>query len=324
MGAGAGPDGTPYTENRATLHLHGGNTPWISDGTPHQWTVPAGETGTNFKKGVSARNVPDMWFTAAGIPIPSCNGSVTCKVTGATNDPGPGKLTFFYTNQQSGRLMFYHDHAYGITRLNVYAGEAAGYLLADPAEEDVLFAATVPGTIGTHPTTSITFVPLIIQDKTFVPDDGAAGDTLAATDPTWDLAHYGGKGNLWFPHVYTPNQNPADPGGANAFGRWDYGPWFWPVQNPGTFVPQGQPKFCTSAAYPGLTLTCPGTPNPSGTPEGFMDTAVVNGTAYPTVTLDSAAYRFQILNAGNDRALNLQLYVAEPLSVAVVTRRQRL
>ena len=34
--------------------------------------------------------------------------------------------------------MFYHDHAYGITRLNVYAGEAAGYLLYDPAEEDAL------------------------------------------------------------------------------------------------------------------------------------------------------------------------------------------
>ena len=51
MGAGAGPDGTPYSENRATLHLHGGNTPWISDGTPHQWTVPAGETGTNYQEG---------------------------------------------------------------------------------------------------------------------------------------------------------------------------------------------------------------------------------------------------------------------------------
>jgi FtsP/CotA-like multicopper oxidase with cupredoxin domain len=45
MGAGIGPDNiTPYTQSRATLHLHGGATPWISDGTPHQWTVPAGET----------------------------------------------------------------------------------------------------------------------------------------------------------------------------------------------------------------------------------------------------------------------------------------
>ena len=45
MGAGMGPDGaTNYTQNRATLHLHGGATPWISDGTPHQWTTPVGDT----------------------------------------------------------------------------------------------------------------------------------------------------------------------------------------------------------------------------------------------------------------------------------------
>ena len=42
----------------------------------------------------------------------------------ATDD---GCSTFFYTNQQSARMMFYHDHSWGITRLNVYAGEAAGY-----------------------------------------------------------------------------------------------------------------------------------------------------------------------------------------------------
>ena len=47
-------------------------------------------------------------------------------------------MTFYYTNQQSNRLMFYHDHALGITRLNVYAGEAAGYLIVDPYEEDLI------------------------------------------------------------------------------------------------------------------------------------------------------------------------------------------
>ena len=39
----------------------------------------------------------------------------------------------FYTNEQSARLLFYHDHSWGITRLNVYAGEAAGYLITDQA-----------------------------------------------------------------------------------------------------------------------------------------------------------------------------------------------
>ena len=62
MGAGMGPLGAAggnYTQNRANLHLHGGLTPWISDGTPHQWITPAGDS-TPYKKGVSFQNVPDM------------------------------------------------------------------------------------------------------------------------------------------------------------------------------------------------------------------------------------------------------------------------
>jgi FtsP/CotA-like multicopper oxidase with cupredoxin domain len=41
-----------------------------------------------------------------------------------------------------------------------------------------------------------------------------------------------------------------------------------------------------------------------------MDTPIVNGTAYPYLEVEPKAYRFRILNAGNDRFLNLQLYVA--------------
>ena len=52
---------------------------------------------------------------------------------------------YYYTNQQSGRLMFYHDHAYGITRLNVYVGEAAGYLLVDPTEDDLDLGTNLSG-----------------------------------------------------------------------------------------------------------------------------------------------------------------------------------
>ncbi len=316
----AGQPGEMYAENRATLHLHGGNTPWISDGTPHQWTTPAGEL-TSYHKGVSTSYVPDMWFDANGNLLPAssgCQGFTTCAVAGASNDPGLGSMSFFWTNQQTGRLLFYHDHAYGITRLNVYAGEAAGYLITDPVQEDALAAAGLPGTLGT--TADLAHViPLVIQDKTFVPDDGLPGGQLAGTDPTWDVAAYGGKGSLWFPHVYTPNQNPADVMGANAYGRWDYGPWFWPPQNTKDFV--GKPYQCTSAAYPAgpafPPLMCPGIPNPSGTPEGFLDTPVINGTAYPSLTVDPTAYRFHILTAGNDRTLNLGLYVADPLSVAV-------
>ncbi len=321
MGAGAGPDGTPYTENRADLHLHGGNSPWISDGTPNQWTAPFGET-TNYPKGVTVGYVPDMWFDASGNALAACSQQITCTVPGASTNPGNGSLTYYWTNQQGGRLMFYHDHSDGTTRLNVYAGEAAGYLLNAPAEENLLADATVPGAIGdgstvTHTADLAHVIPLVIQDRGFVPDAGQ----LAAQDPTWDTVQYGAKGNLWFPHVYTPNQNPADLTGANAFGRWDYGPWFWPPQDPTTLV--SQPYECSSAFYPDPTaiafppLVCPGIPNPSGVPEGFMDTPLVNGTAFPSVSVDPAAYRFRILSAGNDRTWNLGLYVADPLRIAL-------
>ena len=61
MGAGLGPDGTDYyTQNRAVVHLHGGATPWISDGTPHQWITPANETGTPTRR-VTASRMSRTW-----------------------------------------------------------------------------------------------------------------------------------------------------------------------------------------------------------------------------------------------------------------------
>ncbi len=192
--------------------------------------------------------------------------------------------------------MFYHDHAYGITRLNVYAGEAAGYIVQDSAEKGLADSAVIPADQ----------VPLIIQDKTFVPDDAQ----LTAEDPTWDKAKYGGKGNLWFPHVYMPNQNPGDTMGANAMGRWDYGPWFWPPFTGLTNGPADNPYYDPVNA-PWEPPKIPGTPNPSIVPEGFMDTPLVNGTAYPYMQVGPKAYRFRILNASNDRSINLQLYFAK-------------
>ena len=54
----------------------------------------------------------------------------------------------------------------------------------------------------------------------------------------------------------------------------------------------------------------PGIPNPSMPGESFMDTPLVNGTAYPYLDVEPKAYRFRILNAADDRFFNLQLYVA--------------
>jgi len=273
MGTNTGPLGGTefYTQNRTAIHLHGGLTPWISDGTANQWFTPAGET-TSYPTGASLQSVPDMAAPAAG------------------------ENTYFYPNEQSARLMWYHDHAMGITRLNAYAGMAAGYLLIDPVETNLITTGVLPNNGGGVYNYGI---PLIIQDKSFVPPAAQ----LAATDPTWNWGPYGG---LWFPHVYMPAQNPNDPTGVNQFGRWDYGPWAWP---PFTMVANGPVE-----SAPGSGIMIPGTPNPSNVPESFMDTPVVNGCAYPTVTVARQAYRFRILNGANDRFWNLSLFKADPLN----------
>ena len=226
MGAGMGTQGmntspVNYTQNRATLHLHGGATPWISDGTPYQWITPADEY-TSYPEGVSVYNVPDM----------------------PDSGPRDGSQTFYYTNQQSARLMFYHDHSHGITRLNVYAGEAAGYLLTDPQEQDMIAGTDVTGYQYRYSccrsASRIIGIPLVIQDKTWVD-----ANTIVAQDPTWNWGTDPGAprtGDLWYPHVYMTAQNPYDITGVNAYGRWHYGPWFFPPTNI-PFGPVANPWF---------------------------------------------------------------------------------
>ena len=328
-GSGIGPAlpgvaGDKYTQNRATIHLHGNNTVWISDGNTHQWITPASET-TPYPAGVSARNVPDMGTACdANLAAPGLPGD-------AANQKSSGCMTFFYTNAQSARLQFYHDHAHGITRLNVYAGEAAGYVVTDAVEQDMINGTNVsgvnPGLLKVLPDIGI---PLVIQDKTWVD-----ATTIYAQDPTWAWGSgpvttppTAVTGDFWYPHVYMTVTNPWDVTGTNAFGRWFYGPWFnpptpvcvnggpvgcievGPVPNPYhqadcDLLPPG--PGCTAPWEPPMN---PGVPNPSIPGESFLDTPIVNGTAYPVLHVPAGPVRFRILNAANDRAQNLQLYVA--------------
>ena len=52
--------------------------------------------------------------------------------------------------------------------------------------------------------------------------------------------------------------------------------------------------------------------------EAFNDTPLVNGTAYPVLTVDPKSYRFRILNAANDRFFNLSIYKADPAAATEV------
>jgi len=343
MGAGEGPNGGFYSTNRSTIHLHGGVTPWISDGTMDQWVSPA-SSQEQYPAGVSTRYVPDMWYTKSGAPINACYGYIYCytsktstglyvggdtkavptnfqadapsALTYPSTNPGNGRMTFYYTNQQTARLMFYHDHTDGITRLNVYSGLVAGFLLHDTQEGNVMVAAGIRALAAPNVVNTAQEKVIVIQDKTFVP----APSQLKLQDPTWNTAAWGGYGNMWFPHVYEPNQNPAlnpsnstSPGAAPT-GRWDYGPWFWPAVTTEMFGPVSNPLYtgvCKTMVPSCENITNPGTPNVSQTPEAFNDSMTVNGVSYPIMHAAQKVYRLQILNGSDDRSLNLSIYYAK-------------
>ena len=44
---------------------------------------------------------------------------------------------YYYPNYESGRSMWYHDHAQGHTSINAYYGQAGGYIIHDPEEDSL-------------------------------------------------------------------------------------------------------------------------------------------------------------------------------------------
>ncbi len=175
--------------------------------------------------------------------------------------------------------MFYHDHAWGITRLNVYAGEAAGYLITDPTEQKLFGPSGTYADMGEG-------IPLVIQDRTFVP----SAAQLAEQDPTWDASRWGGMGNLWYHHVYMPAQNPGDPSGMSAYGRWMYGPWFWPPATPvhGPIANPYYDKDPRPTSRPIWPSPATSTTRPPGSTrsEPFCEPALIPGTPNISVGME--------------------------------------
>ena len=88
-------------------HVHGGHTESASDGLPDNWYTPNfARKGPGFIKG----------------------------------DIEP----YYYQNDQEAATIWYHDHALGVTRLNVYAGMAGYYLITDNNETDLQTANKIP------------------------------------------------------------------------------------------------------------------------------------------------------------------------------------
>ncbi len=155
----------PQTPIPLVPHLHGGETPSVSDGGPEQW------------------------FTNTGIHGPDYESVVP----GLTN-----AATYYYPNEQEPATLWYHDHALGLTRINVMSGLAGFYLLRDPT----------PGGFDEYMTTNFVYgtneIPLAIQDRSFNTDGTFWFDSVGVnpTDhPYWVPEFFGNtimvNGKVW-------------------------------------------------------------------------------------------------------------------------------
>jgi spore coat protein A len=224
--------------NRITTHLHGGSTPWFSDGTPFQWYTPHGQRGASFL------NVPGT-------------------------SPPHDSATYYYPNDLGARMIWYHDHAMGLTRTNVYSGIASAFIVTDEFEARLIKAGTLPD-LGT---------PLVIQDKGFLPRN------IKRTHPSWKWAHPGG---LFYPSTYAipPIPDLGAVPNTSGTGKYAYGHLATPPMN-----------------VPAMPL-----PKVSVVPEAFLDTPLVNGGVYPVHNVTDKRVRFRILNASNARFWHLNLF----------------
>ncbi len=101
----------------------------------------------------------------------------------ATSLPGDPAEAYHYPNNQQAGFSWFHDHALGITRLNVYMGLAGLYLIRDAVED----ALNIPR--GQYE------IPLAIQDRKFNPDgtlkypsmwmDHVFGDKVMVNGKVW-------------------------------------------------------------------------------------------------------------------------------------------
>jgi spore coat protein A len=85
-----------------------------------------------------------------------------------------------YPNDQPASTLWYHDHAIGITRLNVYSGLAGFYLIRDPEEDSLNLPRGVYE------------IPLMIQDRSFSADGSLLYPPAPnGTHPVWMQEFFG-------------------------------------------------------------------------------------------------------------------------------------
>jgi FtsP/CotA-like multicopper oxidase with cupredoxin domain len=245
---GHGTDQSPYAGPVPIVtHVHGAHVPDWADGYAEAWFLPA------------ASNIPSGYARV---------GSWYRKFRDKSGlDWDPGSATFEYPNDQRASTLWYHDHALGMTRANVYAGPAGFFLLRGGPGDRVLdsrtgSAAVLPGpapALDDAPGTEYFEIPIAIQDRSFNDD-----------------------GSLFYP----PNRA--------FFEGLD-------VDDTGAAPPVLAIPFAPSPACEGAPSDVP----PIWNPEFFGTTIVVNGRTWPYLDVARRRYRLRFLNGCQARFLIL-------------------
>jgi FtsP/CotA-like multicopper oxidase with cupredoxin domain len=191
-------------------HVHGAvGVGDESDGYAEAWYLPA---ANNIPAGFAAQGTWYEFFASKA----AANFGATW---------GPGYAVFEYPNSNRASTIWYHDHALGMTRLNVYAGPAGFYLIRGGPDDVVLdsrtgLAAVLPGPAPKAndkfpPNKTYYEIPIAIQDRSFnmngslfYPNtreffDGILGDYIPAGEfsPIWNPEFFGNmlmvNGNTW-------------------------------------------------------------------------------------------------------------------------------
>ena len=261
-------------------HVHGAHTNPESDGYTEAWYLPD-PTGSNF----SCTNDPAAAANPNNPDTYVCGGSLVNQLGSVTN-PAPfaaGYANFMFNNDQPSTTLWYHDHALGMTRNNVYAGPAGFFIIRTPTGgEDGLVSGNLPkpapirgqATLdlnipGNPVRSSIREIPIAIQDRSFNED----GSLFYPAD----RAFFEGLGEGFGDHEAGDFDGNAAAGLNIAF-----------VPDPTSDV------------------------SPIWNPEFFGDSVVANGVTWPSLNVAPALYRFRLLNGNDSRFWNFALIVTDP------------
>ena len=193
-------------------HVHGAvGVADDSDGYAEAWYLPA---ASDIPSGFATRGT---WYDFFAGKAKATYGV----------DWGPGFAVFQYPNHNRASTIWYHDHALGMTRLNVYAGPAGFYIVrGGPAGDNaVLDARTGTSAVLPRPAPRegdrfppnkpYREIPIAIQDRSFESDgslfypdsrelfDGIVHDYIPVGDfsPIWNPEFFGNtimvNGTTW-------------------------------------------------------------------------------------------------------------------------------